>query len=72
MARNCAVLAVDMGYCDNLIARYNLPLHFAIPLTGIFTVCPDKFLHGKMLVGVVPIYPSVRVKKYLDGVGVLS
>ena len=65
MAGDTSVLAEHMsGSNDMGISGINL-LHFAIPLAGILAVRLDEFLHGEMLIGIMPVHPCVGMKVFI-------
>lgn len=63
MTGDTSVLAEYMGGSNDMGIGGNNLLNLAVPLAGIFAVCPDKFLHGEMLVGVMPVYPGIGVRR---------
>ena len=56
MAGDTSVLAEHMGGSNDMGIGSDDLLHFAIPFAGVLAICPDKFLYGEMLVGVMPVY----------------
>ena len=72
VAGHTSILAAHMGSRNNMGIRSDDPFHLATPLPRIFAVCPNKFLHGEMLVGVVPVYEGRRMEICTNGVCILS
>lgn len=66
MARNTSVRAVHMSGSNDMGIGGNNLLNLAVPFAGVFAVRLDKFLHGEMLIGVMPVYPGIGVKVFTD------
>ena len=71
MARNTSILAIHMRGSDDMGIGGDDSFYLTISFTGVLTVCPDKFLHGEMLVGVMPINPSVGVEVFTNCICIL-
>ncbi len=71
MEGDTSVLAVHMGCSNDMGIGGDDLLHLAIPLPRVFTVRPDKFLHGEMLVGVVPVHEGCWVEVFADVICIL-
>ena len=59
------------GGGDHKSALNHNALHLPVPSSRILAVCPDKLLHRKLFVGIVPIYPSILTKIWPHSPGVL-
>lgn len=55
---------MDMGRCDHRISGTLHALYAAVPFTGVFAVCPDKFMYGKFFIRVMPSDKGVSLKKF--------
>lgn len=71
VAGHTSILAVHMGGSNDMGIGGNDLLHFAVPFAGVLAVRPGKFLHSKMLVGVMPVHPGIWVEIFTDGVCIL-
>jgi len=71
MTGDTSVFAIYMGCSNYMGVSGDNTLHLSIPLAGVFAVRPDKFLHGEMLVSVMPIYPSIGMEIFTDGIRIL-
>ena len=71
MAGDTSVLTEHMGRSNDMGIGSDDLLHFAIPFAGVFAVRSDKFLHGEMLVGVMPVHLSIGVEVFTDGICIL-
>ena len=71
MAGNRPIPAVHMGSRNDMLRRRDHFFHFSSPFAGVFTVCPDKFLNRKMLIGVVPVYKGCWVEIGTDRLRIL-
>ena len=71
MTGDTSVLVVHMGGSNDMGICGNDLLHFAVPFAGVFAVCPDKFLHGEMLVGVMPVHKGIGMEVFTDRVCIL-
>ena len=58
------VSRIDVDHGNDLIMNriklFNLPC----PVSGVLAVCPDEFLRGKTLVGVVPVDDGAGSKEF--------
>ena len=71
MAGDTSILAEHMSSSNDMGVGGNDLLHIAIPFAGVFAVSPDKFLHGEMLIGIVPVHPGIWVEIFTDRICVL-
>ena len=71
MTGDTSILTEHMGSSNDMSIGGDDLLHFAIPFAGVFAVRPDKFLHGEMLVGVMPVYPGIGVEVFTDSICIL-
>ena len=51
-----------MRRCYNYIPSIFNTLDYAIPFTGVLTICLDKFFYGKMLICAMPIHIGIITK----------
>ena len=71
MTGHTSILVVNMGGSNDMGIGGNDLLHFAVPFAGILAVRPDKFLHGEMFVGVMPVHPGIGMEVFTDGICIL-
>ena len=51
-----------MRRCYNYISSIFNTLDYAIPFTGVLTICLDKFFYGKMFICAMPIHIGIITK----------
>ena len=71
MERKGALPVEYMNHCDIAAWYGSGALNRAVPIAGVGTVCPDKFLGGELLVGVMPAHHRLGRQKAAHGGGIL-
>ena len=60
MERAALILWINVRDRNGEAVQYFDPFHGPVPLSGIFAVGDDEFIHREMLVRAVPVYVGVR------------
>lgn len=58
------VSRIDVDRGDDMILERKQLFYLPCPVSGVLAVCPNEFLRGKTLVGVVPVDDGAGAKNF--------
>ena len=58
------VSRIDVDHGNDLVLERKQLFYLPCPVSGVLAVCPDEFLRGKTLVGVVPVDDGAGSKEF--------